>query len=279
MEDISCCVVACEQPLDKTYWNNQYVSNTIGWDLGEVSPPLKEYFDTIEDTSICILIPGCGNAYEAEYLLQKGFINITVIDIAPAAVKNLQEKFTNNPNITIIQGDFFEHQGSYDIIVEQTFFCALQPILRQEYVYKMHQLLKPNGKLIGLLFNRDFETSPPFGGSIAEYEKLFSNAFYLSLLATCTNSVKPRANTEVFIEFTKSSDVVVSLYRFKGITCNGCMNTVTQKFASLSNVLNVSTSNNYATVLIVSSSEVDIKELQNAIAYDAKYSVEKVLIQ
>ena len=42
MEDSSCCVISCEKPLDASYWEAQYQSKTIGWDLGEVSSPIKE---------------------------------------------------------------------------------------------------------------------------------------------------------------------------------------------------------------------------------------------
>jgi hypothetical protein len=41
----------------------------------------------------------------------------------------------------------------------------------------MHNLLNDHGILAGLLFNRSFDVSPPFGGSKEEYEKLFSGAF------------------------------------------------------------------------------------------------------
>jgi hypothetical protein len=47
-------------------------SNETGWDLGQVSPPLKAYIDQLTDKNLRILIPGCGNSYEAEYLLEKG---------------------------------------------------------------------------------------------------------------------------------------------------------------------------------------------------------------
>lgn len=99
-----------------------------------MSPPIKNYIDTIENKEAKILIPGCGNTYEAEYLLQQGFTNITVIDIAPTLVENLKEKFAGNKNIKVILGDFFEHKGNYDYIIEQTFFCALPPTMRQKYV-------------------------------------------------------------------------------------------------------------------------------------------------
>jgi methyl halide transferase len=275
MEELQCCVVSCERPLDKTYWDNQYQSNTIGWDLGEVSPPIKKYIDTLQNKNISILIPGCGNTYEAEYLLQQGFTNITVIDIAPTLVEKLQEKFSANTNIKVILGDFFEHHNKYDLIIEQTFFCALPPTLRQKYVYKMHQLLNNDGLIIGLLFNRIFETNPPFGGSKKEYELLFKDAFIFKQFDVCNNSALPRANTELFIEFKKNNAVIVDLYDFEGITCNGCVNTVTQKFATLPNVLNTSMSTNYAQVLIASKEPILLQDLQNEIAYDAKYFIKK----
>ena len=102
--------------LDSEYWDTKYKNNTTGWDLGEVSPPIKSYVDKIEDKSKSILIPGCGNTYEAEYLLKRGFTDITVIDVAPTLIKNLQKKFQNHPNIKIVLGDFFEHQGAYNLI-------------------------------------------------------------------------------------------------------------------------------------------------------------------
>jgi hypothetical protein len=163
--------------LDRNYWDNQYIANTTGWDLGKVSPPIKCYIDTIADKNINILIPGCGNSYEAEYLLSLGFTSITLIDIAPTLVDTLQKKFKNDSNIKIVLGDFFEHQGQYDLIFEQTFFCALPPKMRKQYVRKMHQLLSAKGKLVGLLFNKAFEGGPPFGGSQTEYVQLFKNHF------------------------------------------------------------------------------------------------------
>ena len=107
MEDIKCCVVSCDKPLDASYWESQYEAKTTGWDLGKVSPPIQIYVDTVDDKNCSILIPGCGNSYEAEYLLEQGFTNITVIDIAPTPVAVLKEKFEKKPNIQIILGDFF----------------------------------------------------------------------------------------------------------------------------------------------------------------------------
>lgn len=276
-KELQCCVVSCEQTLDQNYWDKQYQANTTGWDLGEVSPPLKSYINTLKDKKISILIPGCGNTYEAEYLLEQGFTNINVIDIAPTLVENLKTKFKDNSNINIVLGDFFEHQGAYDLILEQTFFCALPPTLRQKYVWKMHHLLTEKGKIAGLLFNRTFESSPPFGGSQEEYELLFQQSFDFLKIEVCQNSATPRTGSELFVELQKKSTVLVDLYPFEGISCTGCKNTVSEKFSALENVLNVSMSSNFTEVLIVSNNEISLKTLQNEIAYDTKYKIRNKL--
>jgi SAM-dependent methyltransferase len=199
-----CCTISCNAPLDQSYWNNQYLGDATGWDLGMVSPPIKAYIDQLHNKNIRILIPGCGNAHEAAYLLEQGFTNITLIDIAPALVAKLKDQYTSNPHINIIEGDFFEHKGTYDLIIEQTFFCAINPALRAQYVAKMKELLAPEGKIMGLLFNRTFEQQgPPFGGSTCQYTSLFKNDFELKHFEKCYNSFDKRKDTELFILLTK----------------------------------------------------------------------------
>ena len=187
--------------LDASYWSNRFEANDTPWDIGYVSTPIKEYIDRIIDKNTAILIPGCGNSYEAEYLLQNGFTNITLIDISPTLTKRLEQKFNTHlkKQLHILTGDFFDLTGQFDLIIEQTFFCALNPGLRKDYVTKMYELLKPGGKLAGVLFNRSFEGGPPFGGSKEEYEKLFAEKFVIKKMEDCYNSVAPRKGTELFL--------------------------------------------------------------------------------
>ena len=177
--------------------------------MQQASPPLQTYFGQLEDKTCSILIPGCGNAYEADWLQQRGFSSITLVDISDLLMASLREKYRNNPalrttsgpapGIHLITGDFFGLSGQYDLIVEQTFFCALDPSLRTRYVEKTHELLRPGGKLIGLLFDRSFVGGPPFGGHKAEYQKLLEKKFTIKALAPCYNSIPPRAGTELFL--------------------------------------------------------------------------------
>ncbi|NEW78438.1 MAG: SAM-dependent methyltransferase [Gelidibacter sp.] len=190
--------------FDKIYWENKYHEKATGWDIGYASTPLKDYFNQLTNKKLKILIPGGGNCYEAEYLFEQGFENIFVIDIAEQPLKNLKARFPNFPDHQLILDDFFNYHGKYDLIVEQTFFCALDPVLRQKYADKMNDLLAEKGKLAGLLF--DFELTkdgPPFGGSTVEYLPLFSEKFIIKKLERCYNSILPRAGRELFFIFEK----------------------------------------------------------------------------
>lgn len=186
--------------LSKDYWNNRYAENATGWDIGKVSTPLKNYIDQLTNKSISILIPGGGNGHEAIYLSENGFTDISIVDISPIAIASLKEIFEQKGirNMQLICTDFFEFSGKFDLILEQTFFCALDPQLRDCYIKKMAELLKAEGKLVGLLFDTDFKVSPPFGGNLKEYQEQFIQHFNIIKMEPCYNSIAPRAGNELF---------------------------------------------------------------------------------
>ncbi|ADX68429.1 methyltransferase domain-containing protein [Weeksella virosa] len=188
------------------YWDQRYQNKQAGWDAQEVTTPIKEYIDQLEDKSLEILIPGCGNAHEAEYLLTKGFRNITILDYAPTVVEKLQEKYKDRKEIKITCQDFFQHTNQYDLVLEQTFFCALLPSQREDYAQHMHKIILPNGRLVGVLFNKHFgSNNPPFGGSLDEYKKLFQPYFQIQTMEKCYNSIPPRQDSEIFINLQNKS--------------------------------------------------------------------------
>ena len=53
----------------------------------------------------------------------------------------------------------------FDIVIEYTCFCAIDPKTRVNYIKMVKDILKPRGKFIGLLFPLDLNTNadgPPF---------------------------------------------------------------------------------------------------------------------
>lgn len=192
--------------LSSSYWNDRYIHNDFAWDIGSVSTPLKEYIDQLTNKELKILIPGAGNAHEAEYLYNLGFKNIYVLDFALKPLENIKARIPELEESHLLQEDFFNHSGQYDLILEQTFFCALNPSLRKRYVAHMLELLKPSAKLAGVMFDDVLNTDqPPFGGSPKEYKELFTAPFHIAKIERCYNSIKPREGRELFVIFQKQA--------------------------------------------------------------------------
>lgn len=191
--------------LNEEYWTKRYQADETGWDIGYVSTPLKNYFDQISNKQIKILIPGAGNSYEAEYLVNNGFENVYVCDLSTEPLNNLQKRCPKIKKENLIPGNFFELGGmKFDLIVEQTFFCALDPALRKKYFEKMSALLNPGGHLMGVLFDDVLNTDrPPFGGNKTEYLTYIGEDFTIRTFEACYNSVEPRQGRELFMNLQK----------------------------------------------------------------------------
>lgn len=188
--------------LGKNYWNQRYIKNEIGWDIGEPSTPIITYINQVKNKDCSILVPGAGNAHEVEYIFNKGFKNVYGLDWASVALENFKSRCLAFAKQNMLNFDFFSHVESYNLIIEQTFFCALPLDLRTAYTNKVYELLSTGGKLIGLLFNKVFENEdPPFGCTKAEYTSLLEDKFNLAIMEDCHNSIKSRLGNELFIKF------------------------------------------------------------------------------
>lgn len=183
------------------FWENRYRSQDTPWASGTATPALVQYMaDKPRDTKV--LIPGAGTSQEIICLLEMGFSAITLCDISPTALQLAKEQINRSfpkSAVTYHLGDFFSFHGAFEIILEQTFFCALHPSARVSYADKMYDLLLPGGTLCGVLFNKEFEKEgPPFGGCENEYKSLFSRKFYIKEMSMCYNSIPPRLGSELF---------------------------------------------------------------------------------
>lgn len=191
------------------YWQSCYQIGNTGWDVGEVSEPIKAYIDYLVATNapkdMTILIAGAGNAYEAGYLYEQGFSKVYLVDFAPLPLENFSKKYPDFPKEQLVCHDFFRLDDimaeipRFDLAIEQTFLTAFEPKNRQKYAQQMYNLLKPSGQLVGVLLNKIFENPPPFGGDIEEYRALFSPLFDIKKLEPCYNSIPPRQGAELFM--------------------------------------------------------------------------------
>lgn len=186
------------------YWDKKFAENKIGWDIGYASQPIVEYFENVENKNLKILIPGAGNAHEAEHLHKQGFLNIFINDFSTQAIKSFKNRYPHFPDNKIFSTNFFNITDTFDIIVEQTFFTSFHPSKREDFAKKIHSILKPNGKYIGLFFNHEFgKNYPPFGATEEIYRKLFNRYFKFRTFEIAKNSIKPRKDREIFFVFEK----------------------------------------------------------------------------
>jgi len=194
--------------FNKEYWEERYSNKDRKWDLKSISPPIKAIIDQLDlpnkqNKELKVLIPGAGMGYEAIYLFNKGYLNTYVVDIATQPLAAIEKACPDFPKNQLICADFFDLEVcEFDLILEQTFFCALDPSLRADYVTKMASLLKSGATLSGVLFQFPLtKEGPPFGGSIEEYFDLFEDCFDIAFIETAENSIKPRADRELFFIF------------------------------------------------------------------------------
>ena len=194
---------------DFEYWENIYLNNDTGWDLGAATPYIEKISDKIKKGKVIIL--GCGRGYDAVMLSEKGF-EVTAVDFSPSAIKflnNLADK--QGVLVKIIQKDIFSlrdnFEGHFDYVIEQTCFCAIDIKRRPEYELLVSKLLKVKGQLIGLWFpigKKNADGGPPFGVSIKEIKLLFSNKWNIVNEKYSNLSIEKRRNREKIIIFEKT---------------------------------------------------------------------------
>lgn len=129
-----------------------------------------------------IMIPGCGNGYEAITLAEKGF-DVVCIDIAATPIANLR-KALDERGLTaeLIESDFFSLDFSsqaFDSIYEQTCLCALPASEWMNFERWMHHSLKTDGKLYTHFMQTGEEGGPPFHCDMGEMKQLFNDDRWL----------------------------------------------------------------------------------------------------
>jgi thiopurine S-methyltransferase len=191
--------------LDKTYWDTRHKESQTAWDIGYANNLHTDYVKANYPKNAKIIEPGAGNAHEVSALWEDGYTNVYAVDYSSAAKDAFISKNSNFPSEQYLVGDYFDIKGEFDLILEQTFFCALDPSLREAYVDKTHSLLNTGGKVMGVLFNFEKEDGPPFGGSINEYRSLFEKRFEILSLEEAKNSIPERQGNELVFELVKKT--------------------------------------------------------------------------
>lgn len=172
-----------EEEVGPDFWTGRYQSGVTSWDHGEASPGLVDFLKTQSYRPGTVLVPGCGRGHDARVLAAAGF-DVIGLDVVPQAVEEARRLAqTEGMKVRFEAADFFDLppslRGHYDWLSEHTFFCAIDPALRDRYVEVTASLLKPGGHLLGVFYHIRPETGPPFGTTREELLERFMPQFTL----------------------------------------------------------------------------------------------------
>lgn len=193
---------------NSSFWEKRYQSKDIGWDLGRVTPVFEELSNDLPLGRLCVI--GCGNGYDALMFAEKGF-EVTAIDFAQEPIDFLQKNCAKRKlKINIIKKDIFQLEEKYnhhfDYVIEQTCFCAINPLDRISYTDVVQNILKKGGILIGLWFPLEkplTEGGPPFGVKLSDVKSIFSKNWKIIREEVHPLSIKSRKDYEKLIIFKK----------------------------------------------------------------------------
>jgi SAM-dependent methyltransferase len=196
-----------KEPLKDRSWGKYYQEEKTAWDLGEPSPPFVRLFKEGKLKKGKMAVPGCGKGHEVLFFAKENF-EVTAIDFAKEALQIVQERLQKaSLEAKLLQKDFLdldrEEDGRYDYILEQTCYCAIEPVKRGNYVRAAHRLLRPQGELIALFYDIDNVDGPPFGTSRDEILKRFSPFFKIESLEKSVFSHERRKGKEWLGRFIK----------------------------------------------------------------------------
>jgi SAM-dependent methyltransferase len=193
------------RPVDRPAdWEGMYAAGEDRWDLGAASPPLVAALGRGEiGPPGRALVPGCGRGHDVRLLAARGFEAVG-IDFAPSAVREARRLAvaTGMEGLRFERRDLFAlpraWDGTFDLVFEQTCFCAVHPARRDAYARAVHRVLRPGGRLLGLFFIIPPGDGPPFGTTPEEIRHRFvaSGLFAMERARVPLESVAPRQGRE-----------------------------------------------------------------------------------
>lgn len=191
-----------EQNLESSFWEDLYKKDQTGWEMNQPSPVFVDMLPRLKMPRSRILVLGCGSAQDAAYFAREGH-RVTAVDFSPTAIKKAKAQFGHIENLTFQIADAFalpaSFRGSFDMIVEHTFYCAIDPNRRDELIKTWRQCLTDQGQVIGVFFAMERKFAPPFGGTEWELRQRLKDHFQFLFWGRWHQSIDGRYGKELFV--------------------------------------------------------------------------------
>ena len=191
-------------------WDARYRDGEIPWEKGMPHPGLLFFVERHREIfadAPRLFHAGCGYGRDASYLAL--FCSeLTALDISEAPIDGAKKLYPEIKNINWHTADLFtwDEPEKYDLVWEQSCFCAIPLERRQDYVRSVHALLKPGGLLVAVFFlNPDHppEEGPPFGVTREELNDFFAENFELLEDSPNPPTYEGRENRETIMVWRK----------------------------------------------------------------------------
>lgn len=190
------------------FWSDLYKSKDTGWDLNQPAPALKDMLPRLKLPKSKVLVLGSGRAHDAALFAELGHV-VTAVDISPDAIAEAKKLYGHYPNLNFMVADALHlpqnMHNSFDIVFEQTCFCAINPSLRSDLVKAWRKYLHDQGMLLGIFFVVEKPSGPPFGGSEWEIRQRLKEHFQFLFWGRWKNSVPKRQGRELFVYAKKKA--------------------------------------------------------------------------
>jgi len=191
------------------FWEELYLAERTGWDLGGPTPIFKEWLEEHRGQGEKVCMLGAGGGYDALEFARAGY-RVTAVDFAPTPMRRLEKQAGKGRlAVTAIIMDLFQlptrYPDYFDLVVEYTTFCAIDPHQRDVYVATLASILKPEGRCLALFFplEQDPETGPPFGMSQLEIRERFQRYFHIVSEEWPEHSIPTRRLRELLVLMEK----------------------------------------------------------------------------
>lgn len=139
---------------DLDFWQQRFVAGTTPWDRGAPGPQLRRWLDeALIAPGQRVAVPGCGSGHDVAMLATAG-VKVTGIDYAPAALDLARAHLARTGTTAeLIQADVtqWSPETPFDVVYEQTCWCALHPDRWHAYTQQLHRWIRPGGHLLLML--------------------------------------------------------------------------------------------------------------------------------
>ena len=188
------------------FWEGLYAQRQDGWELGEAAPSLRAWLHaggTLPPGGR-IAVPGCGRGHDARLLTRHGYA-VTGFDFAEAAVTEARRLAAREAVRAVFeQRDVFtlasDYAGAFDAAWEYTCFCAIDPDRRAEYARVLHDILRPEGVLLGCFYPlKEGADGPPYPVSLEDIEATLGPFFRIVESGPPPASPERRRGLEWFV--------------------------------------------------------------------------------